>query len=48
LLVLNIVPEPLGWKLLGELGLSLLVIEGGTHVDTDSLKEIGVVAMGIG
>mmetsp|Transcript_31266 Transcript_31266/g.42971 ORF Transcript_31266/g.42971 Transcript_31266/m.42971 type:complete len:195 (-) Transcript_31266:7-591(-) len=46
--VLDIVPEQEGWKLIGEMGLTLLVIEGGMHVDLEALKKIGVKALCIG
>jgi len=46
--MLEIIPDEEGWKLIGEMGLTLLVIEGGTHVDLESLKKIGPVSLAIG
>jgi Kef-type K+ transport system membrane component KefB len=46
--MLDIVPDTNGWKLIGELGLILIVIQGGTHVDIESFKKIGFVAVAIG
>lgn len=41
----GLVPEPSAWVLVGNLGLTLLVMEGGLHIDVTSLSRVGPVAV---
>ena len=41
---LDVVPQTRACTIAGELGLALLVLEGGLHVDLQTLKEVGGVA----
>ena len=41
---LDAVPHPRAMSIVGELGLALLVLEGGLHVDLQTLKDVGGVA----
>ena len=41
----GLVPEPSAWVMVGNLGLTLLVMEGGLHIDVTSLRRVGPVAV---
>ena len=40
----DVVPQTRACTIAGELGLALLVLEGGLHVDLQTLREVGGVA----